>query len=79
MFFTLVIGRGALRLYRNGVTSTSYTSGILEIYYNSWGNICNDLYFYGTEATVVCHQLGYSGYSTYGSSGTTRFVCNKGI
>ena len=69
------IGRGALRLYRNGLTSTSYTSGILEIYYSGWGNVCDDYYFYGTEANVACHQLGYSGYSTYGSSGTTtRFV-----
>ena len=69
------IGRGALRLYRNGLTSTSYTSGILEIYYSGWGNVCDDFDFSGFEATVACHQLGYSGYSTYGSSGSiSRFV-----
>ena len=67
----LSIGRGALRLYRNGLTSTSYTSGILEIYYGSWGNICDDFDFSGFEANVACHQLGYSGYSSYGSSGST--------
>ena len=70
------IGRGALRLFRNGLTSTSYTSGILEIYYGSWGNICSyELDFYVLEADVACHQLGYSGSSSYGSSGSiSRFV-----
>ena len=71
-------GRGALRLYRNGLTSTSYTAGIAQIYYNNtWGNICDDSDFTSTEANVICHQLGYSGYSSYGPSGTTsRFVCS---
>ena len=70
-------GKGALRFYRNGLTSTSYTSGILEIYYGDWGNICHSwaLDFYVREAEVACHQLGYSGYSSYGSSGSiSRFV-----
>ena len=72
------IGRGALRLYRNGLISTSYTSGILEIYYSSWGNVCDDSDFSGFEANVACHQLGYTGYSTYGSSGIiSRFVSKR--
>ena len=75
-FFPEEAGRGALHLYRNGLTSTSYTAGIVQIYYsNTWGNICDDSDFTSTEANVICHQLGYSGYSSYGPSGTTsRFV-----
>ena len=76
--FPVEVGGGALRLYRSGLTSTSYTSGIVQIYYsNTWGNICDDSDFASTEANVICHQLGYSGYSSYGPSGTTsRFVCS---
>ena len=72
------VGRGALRLYRNGLTSTSYIAGIVQIYYsNTWGNICDDSDFTSTEANIICHQLGYAGYSSYGPSGTTsRFVCS---
>ena len=68
-----------MRLYRSGLTSTSYTSGIIQIYYsNTWGNICDDSDFAYNEANVICHQLGYSGYSSYGSSGTlSRFVNTK--
>ena len=55
-------GNGAVVLTRSGFTSTSYTSGRVQIYYNSrWGNICDDLQFGITEAHVICHQLGYTG------------------
>ena len=72
------VGRGALRLFRNGLTYTGYTAGIVQIYYsNTWGNICDDSDFTSAEAIVICHQLGYSGYITYGPSGTiSRFVCS---
>ena len=71
-------GRGAIILYKNGVTSPSYSSGIVRIYYSStglstirWGNICDDLYFSYNEASVICRQLGYTGVSTYGKAGST--------
>ena len=71
-------GRGAITLYKNGVNSPSYSSGIVRIYYSStglsttrWGNICNDYSFSYNEANVICRQLGYTGFSTYGKAGST--------
>ena len=60
-------GNGAVRLFKNGLSSTSYSSGIVQVYYNGqWGNICNDLFnFDYNGATVLCHQLGYTGVSDY--------------
>ena len=57
-------------MFRHGVTSTSYTTGILEIYYNDWGNICILEGFSRTAADVACHQLGYTGHSFYGMAGS---------
>ena len=57
---------GAITLYRNGYTSSSYYYGIVRVYYNNeWGNICDDSYYSSTEANVICHQLGYTGASSY--------------
>ena len=59
---------------RNNLYSTiqAYTSGIVEIYYGStWGNICDDTSFNYNEANVICHQLAFTGVSTYGNSGST--------
>ena len=79
----LATGRGALRLVRNNYYSTvqAWNSGIVEIYYGSiWGNICDDTNFGYDEADVICHQLGYTGASSYGNTGTiTSYVvcaCN---
>jgi hypothetical protein len=69
-------GRGALRLVRNNLYSTvqAYTSGIVEVYSagssSTWGNICYDGSVTYTVATVICHQLGFNGYSSYGSAGS---------
>ena len=60
--------RGTVRLVRNGLTSTSYSSGRVQIYMNNWGYICDNLDFASTEADVICHQLGYSGALSYSRS-----------
>ena len=57
---------GPIRLRRYSSVSLSYTSGRVQVYVNSrWGNICDDASFGLTEATVICHQLGYTGASSY--------------
>ena len=66
---------GAIILYRNGYTSSSYYYGIVWVYYNNgWGNICDDYYYSSTEANVICHQLGYTGASSYSRAGLVRLV-----
>ena len=72
-FTILGVSNGALRLYRNGYTSSSNYYGIVRIYYNyGWGNICDDYYYSSTEANVICHQLGYTGASSYSRAGLVR-------
>ena len=66
---------GAIRLVRDGHTSSDYTSGVVQVWWNGqWGNICNDASFGDDEADVICHQLGWSGASYYTSSQNDRFV-----
>ena len=63
-----VLPNGPIRLWRSGATSTFYTSGRVQVLYNStWGNICDDQFgnFGSDEATVICHQLGYTGASSW--------------
>ena len=60
---------GAIRLVRYGTTSPYYTSGVVQVWWNrQWGNICYDSSFGYNEANVICHQLGWSGASSYTSS-----------
>ena len=55
---------GDLRLVRNRFTSSSYTSGRLEVYYRGhWGTVCND-YWTRTNSDVACRQLGFPGAAT---------------
>ena len=44
------------------------------MYYNGWGNICDDNYYNSAEANVICHQLGYTGASSYYRAGLVRCV-----
>ena len=65
---------GVIVLNRNGVSSPSYYYGIVQIYYNSrWGNICDDYRYDYSEANVICHQLGYTGASSYPRAGRTNY------
>ena len=43
------------------------------MYYNGWGNICDDYYYNSAEANVICHQLGYTGASSYSRAGRVRY------
>ena len=65
-------GNGAIILSRYNVSSTSYYYGAVRVYYNGWGNICNDVYYNSAEANVICHQLGYTGASSYSRAGLVR-------
>ena len=74
-FFIGPASNGVVRLYRNGVTSSSYHYGIVQIWYNGeWGNICDDDDYDQYEADVICHQLGYTGASSYSRAGSVRLV-----
>ena len=64
---------GTVRLYQRGISLPSYSHGIVQIYMdNQWGNICKDSKFKQKEADVVCHQLSYTGASSYSSAGVMR-------
>ena len=64
---------GAIRLIRSGQTSYSYYYGIVQVYINNgWGNICDDSYYNANEAHVICHQLSYTGASSYSRAGLMR-------
>ena len=59
---------GQLRLVQGNYTSSTLTSGRLEIYRNGqWGTVCDDSWGQ-TEADVACRQLGYTGATGFGQS-----------
>ena len=52
---------GDLRLVRNGLSSPSYSSGRLEVYYGgSWKSVCYDGWT-TANTRVACRQLGFDG------------------
>ena len=76
IFFVLfpLVSQGTLRFFMNNNTDNeqAWSSGIVEIYYSgSWGNICDDSSFGPDEAAVICHQLSYSGASSYTNTGSS--------
>ena len=75
LIISIGYGNGVVRLYRNGVNSSSYYYGIVQIWYNGeWGNICDDDDYNKNEADVICHQLGYTGASSYSRAESVRLV-----
>ena len=64
---------GAIVLSRNNISSTTYYYGTIRVYNIGWGNICDDVYYNSVEANVICHQLGYTGASSYSRAGLTRY------
>ena len=60
---------GAMRLLNAGSTSLYNTAGRVQVWFGGeWGNICDDTSFDLTEANVICHQLGWSGASSYSNA-----------
>ena len=66
---------GAIRLWNSGSTSLYNTAGRVQVWYGGqWGNICDNRYFEYDEADVVCHQLGWSGSSSYSTGQYDRLA-----
>ena len=61
----VTVTRGTVRLWRNGEHSAAFSSGRVQIFDNEWGNICQDRQFGANEATVICHQLGFTAASSF--------------
>ena len=76
IFCFTALSNGAVILSRYNSASTSYYYGIVRIYYNNgWGNLCYDNYIFYydyMDANVICHQLGYTGASSYSRAGLER-------
>uniref|UniRef100_A0A1X7URN2 SRCR domain-containing protein n=1 Tax=Amphimedon queenslandica TaxID=400682 RepID=A0A1X7URN2_AMPQE len=70
----LIRSPGTVILSRNNLELTTYSSGVVRVYYSrSWGNICDDSFYGSAEANVICHQLGYTGASSYSRAGLTAY------
>ena len=67
---------GAVRLLNSGSTSQYNTAGYVQVWYGGqWGNICDSNKYFGyDEADVVCHQLGWSGSSSYSTGQYDRLA-----
>ncbi|KAL5468779.1 hypothetical protein EMCRGX_G029895 [Ephydatia muelleri] len=64
---TYTCPNGAVRLVGTGSNQTAGYGRVEMCYNNVWGTICGSSWGSGA-ATVVCSQLGFSGYSSYISS-----------
>ena len=63
-----------MRLVQGTFTTSSLTSGRVEIYINGeWGTVCDDGWGQ-TESDVVCRQLGFQRASSYGQADQNGYV-----
>ena len=66
---------GTIILSRNRTYSNSYTSGRVLVRNNYyWGTICRKTSFGISEADVICHQLTYSGASSWSYAEIDEYV-----
>lgn len=64
---------GSLLLYRNGVVSSEFNSGIVVVQFGTiWGNVCQLTSVDSKPADVVCHQLSYEGASSWTTSSNEK-------
>ena len=66
---------GSIVLHRIGVDSSFFSSGIVVINRNKkWGNICRLSSFSTREADVICHQMTFSGSSSWSYGSDHRYM-----
>ena len=69
---------GAIRLLNSGNTSLYNTAGRVQVWYDGeWGNICDRNTYFASgsnEGDVICHQLGWSGSSSYSTGRGDRLA-----
>ena len=68
---------GAIRLWNSGSISLYNTAGRVQVWWYGgyWGNIGDRNANFGyDEADVVCHQLGWSGSSSYSTGQNDRLA-----
>ena len=66
---------GSMILGINDTYSLSYASGRVVVRFNNrWNTICRNSFFSNTEADVICHQLTYSGASTWSYAAIDEYV-----
>ena len=67
--FTGTSVTGSIILYRNDTVSNEFSSGRVVLYIGSrWGNICQRSSFTSNAADVICHQLTYTGASSWSNT-----------
>ena len=77
--YALALTNRAIKLSHYGHASSSYYYDTMRVYYNNgWGNICDNYSYSSTEINDICHQLGYTGASSYSRARLVRLeLCNK--
>lgn len=68
-----VSSEGSIVFHQQALDSSTLSSGIVALYHRGeWGNICYRSSFTITEADVICHQMMYTGASSFTSGTSTH-------